>query len=141
MFILDTDTLSLWWRKQEKVAAKILAAMDSSAPLVITLITRIEVLNGRFASILKAATGADLITAVSKLAETQLWLSRISELSLDESAIKHFDRLRAMKRLNRIGLPDLLIACIALAHDATLVTRNRKDFQSIPNLRIENWAD
>lgn len=36
---------------------------------------------------------------------------------------------------------DLRIACIALAHDATLVTRNTKDFAHVPNLKVENWAD
>jgi tRNA(fMet)-specific endonuclease VapC len=37
--------------------------------------------------------------------------------------------------------PDLLIACIALAQDALLVTRNTKDFNQVPGLRIANWAD
>ena len=36
---------------------------------------------------------------------------------------------------------DLLTACIALAHDATLVTRNTRDFAVVPGLKIENWAD
>jgi len=41
----------------------------------------------------------------------------------------------------RIGSMDLKIACIALAHDATLLTRNAADFAQVPGLRIENWLD
>jgi tRNA(fMet)-specific endonuclease VapC len=40
-----------------------------------------------------------------------------------------------------MGRSDLLIACICLADGATLVTRNLKDFQGVPDLRLENWAD
>jgi predicted nucleic acid-binding protein len=40
-----------------------------------------------------------------------------------------------------MGRPDMLIACIALAHDALLVTRNTKDYKGIAGLRMENWVD
>jgi len=36
---------------------------------------------------------------------------------------------------------DLKIACICLAHDATLLTRNLADFKPVPGLRVENWLD
>jgi tRNA(fMet)-specific endonuclease VapC len=36
----------------------------------------------------------------------------------------------------QIGDMDLLIAATALAYDLTLVTRNLKDFQHIPNLKL-----
>jgi len=35
----------------------------------------------------------------------------------------------------------LKIACISLAHDATLLTRNLMDFKPVPGLRVENWLD
>jgi len=40
-----------------------------------------------------------------------------------------------------IGPNDLLIAAIARAHDATLVTRNTKEFCRIPALRVEDWEN
>lgn len=39
----------------------------------------------------------------------------------------------------RIGSLDLKIACIVMAHDATLLTRNSIDFGKVPGLRFENW--
>ena len=41
----------------------------------------------------------------------------------------------------RIGTMDLKIASIAIAHDATLLTRNTVDFAKAPGLRFENWLD
>jgi tRNA(fMet)-specific endonuclease VapC len=34
---------------------------------------------------------------------------------------------------------DLLIASHALFLDAVLVTNNKKEFERVPDLRIENW--
>ena len=39
----------------------------------------------------------------------------------------------------RIGSMDLKIACIVLAHEATLLTRNAADFSKVPGLRFEDW--
>jgi tRNA(fMet)-specific endonuclease VapC len=39
----------------------------------------------------------------------------------------------------RLGTMDLKIGCIVMAHDATLLTRNAKDFAEVPGLRFENW--
>jgi tRNA(fMet)-specific endonuclease VapC len=62
-------------------------------------------------------------------------------VSIDDASIVKFDQLRQDKKLKKIGRADLLIACIALANQATLVTRNVRDFQQVPGLWIENWAD
>jgi tRNA(fMet)-specific endonuclease VapC len=43
--------------------------------------------------------------------------------------------------LKKIGRADLLIASIARANKAILVTRNLKDFRQVPGLQVENWAD
>ena len=46
-----------------------------------------------------------------------------------------------IKGLKKIGRGDLLIASIALAHKAVLVTRNLRDYRRIPNLQLANWVD
>jgi tRNA(fMet)-specific endonuclease VapC len=59
-------------------------------------------------------------------------------LSFTEPAIARYEQLKAMK-LN-VAKMDLRIAAIALEAGGTLVTRNLRDFQRIPNLPMENWA-
>ncbi|MFO0850172.1 MAG: type II toxin-antitoxin system VapC family toxin [Gemmataceae bacterium] len=140
MYVLDTDILGLWWRRQEKVVARVLVA-SALHPLVTTTITRIELLEGRFSNIRTAASGDELAKAVSRLSETVRALSQLPELEVDHRAVEIFDRLRVTKRLKKMGRMDLLIACVTLANGATLVTRNVKDFNSVPDLRVENWAD
>jgi tRNA(fMet)-specific endonuclease VapC len=62
-------------------------------------------------------------------------------LAIDAASADEFDRLRANKKLKKIGRADLLIAAITLANKATLVTRNTKDFRQVPGLQVENWVD
>lgn len=38
-----------------------------------------------------------------------------------------------------IGPNDIIIASIAMANDATLVTHNTSEFQRIPGLELEDW--
>lgn len=40
----------------------------------------------------------------------------------------------------RIGTMDLKIAGIALAQGATLLSRNARDFQNVPELPVEDWT-
>src|SRR5437763_1864782 len=83
-----------------------------------------EVLRGRFDSLLKAADGEQLLRAQHWLHLTEQRLAQIVTVPFDATAADEFDRLRADRRLRKIGRADLLIASIALARRATLVTRN-----------------
>ncbi len=40
----------------------------------------------------------------------------------------------------RVGTKDLRIASIALVNNATLLTRNTRDFARVPNLRFADWT-
>jgi tRNA(fMet)-specific endonuclease VapC len=60
---------------------------------------------------------------------------------MDPAAAAEFDRLRQNKKLKKIGRCDLLIVVLTLANHATLVTRDRKDFQQVPGLKIDDWAE
>jgi tRNA(fMet)-specific endonuclease VapC len=109
---------------------------------VVTMeITRIEILQGRFASVLKAADGGQLLLARQRLEQAEARLARIHILPVDAGTGTEFDRLLGVRGLRRIGRGDLLIASICLANKATLVTRNLRHFRQVPGLETENWVD
>jgi tRNA(fMet)-specific endonuclease VapC len=117
-----------------------LSALDDPR-VCTTIITKIELLRGRFEFMLKAATGKELLRAQQWLILTEELLSQIIVVPFDEHASEQFDRLRAMKGLKKIGRADLLIGSIALARRATLVTRNVRHFNQISDLIVTNWVD
>lgn len=43
-----------------------------------------------------------------------------------------------IRKINRIKLPDAIIAATALIHNLTLITRNIKDFDNIRGLKVIN---
>ena len=137
MNLLDTDIFSLAKSGHPRVSARV----AKESPLAITIVTRIEILKGRFATVLTAANAKELLQAQFwlEVAERDLATEVIVPFTVD--AAQTFDQLRSDKRCKRIGRADLLIASIALAQRATLVTRNVRHFKLVPGLKIENWAD
>ena len=139
MKILDTDILKLFFHGHRGVIAHHQRESDEGA---VTIVSRIQVLQGRFAMLLKAADGAELLRAQQWLDLTVRNLAAIPKVvSIEDRVVDEFDRLRHNKKLKKIGRADLLIAAITLANRATLVTRNLKDFRNVAGLRLENWAD
>ena len=139
MHFLDSDTFSHLHAGHPHVVANLRAVDDPDVGT--TIVTKIEILRARIAFVLKAATGEQLLRAQHWLQVSEEQLSNILIVSIDAAAAVEFDRLRRMRKLRRIGRADLLIASISLANDATLVTRNLRHFQPIPNLRVVNWVD
>jgi tRNA(fMet)-specific endonuclease VapC len=138
MKVLDTDTLTLFAAGHERVVGRFLSETDS---VTISIITKIEVLRGRFEAVLKAADGEQLEAAQQRLFRTERDVEQLTVLPINTAAANQFDVLRAQKKLRKIGRADLLIASIALAYGATLVTRNLRHFRQISGLITENWAD
>jgi tRNA(fMet)-specific endonuclease VapC len=139
MHLLDTDTLTYLHAGHQRVVRRLRELDDQNVGT--TIITKIELLRGRFEFMLKAASGTDLLRAQQWLVRTEELLAEILIIPMDEAAAIEFDRLRVARRLRRIGRADLLIANISLAHRATLVTRNVRHFQQIPRLIVTNWVD
>lgn len=69
------------------------------------------------------------------------FLATLPVVGLNLPAALEFGRQKA--NLERTGMriadADLLIAAIALAHGASVVTGNRKHYQRIEGLRTEDW--
>jgi tRNA(fMet)-specific endonuclease VapC len=107
----------------------------------ITSITKAEILRRRCENLLKAETAEETLKAQQRLDRSEQGLSRLMIAPFDEAAAKQLAYLSKIDRLKRIGRADLLIASIALANDATLVTRNQRHFRQVAGLKLVNWAD
>jgi len=139
MHLLDTNVLTALYLGNPKIITA-LSQLDGSQ-VSITIITKVELLRGRIEYLLKAERGESVLRAQALLFETERRLNQINIIPFNADAIAQFEILVPNPSLRKSGRADLLIASIALANRATLVTRNLKDFQRIPNLRLINWFD
>jgi predicted nucleic acid-binding protein len=140
MIILDTDILTLFAYGTNDNLRQQIESVDENEKLAVTIITWMEILQGRFASILKSANEEQLIQAMKRFQDSQSLLNSFVLLDVDDNAAQHFERLRKQKKM-KMKRPDMLIACIALAHNALLVTRNVNDYKAVTGLDVANWAD
>ncbi len=141
MIVLDTDIVTLLgYGRSEKLRLRI-EAVDENEELAITLVTRMEILQGRFANLVKAANEEELLTAMERFRASEALLDSFRLLEVTEAAARHLQEMTRPKKKVRMRRGDLLIACIALAHKALLVTRNVEDYKPVTGLRVENWAD
>jgi len=62
-------------------------------------------------------------------------------LPFGDDAALEYGRIRSLlaRQGTPIGPNDLLIASIAIAYEAVLVTHNIREFSRIPHLKIEDW--
>jgi tRNA(fMet)-specific endonuclease VapC len=138
MRILDTNILSHVFDGTPRVLERIDSLNDD---IYTTIINQIEMLQARYAYVMKAADGQQLLRAQAWLNRTIALLEQFPAVQFGAAAANRFDALVASRKLRKIGRPDLLIASVALARGAVLVTRNVRDFEPIPGLVIENWMD
>lgn len=97
---------------------------------------------------ISSITGAELAHGVAKSGSPrnqqalEKFLMPLDILAFDTMAMHHYGRLRT--QLERLGPPigplDTLIAAHALALGCTLVTNNLREFERVPGLPLENWA-
>ena len=139
MHLLDTDTLTHLHAGHPKVVESLRVLDDPDVGT--TIVTKIELIRGRIDFVLKVATRPELLRAQHLLARTEELLEQIIVVPIDDAAAAKFDQLRASSRLRKIGRADLLIASIALANRATVVTRNVRHFSAIATLMVVNWVD
>lgn len=65
----------------------------------------------------------------------------IDLLPMDQRTAEHYGQIRAEleHKGTIIGANDLWIAAQTRAHDLVLVSNNTREFQRVPNLKLEDW--
>ncbi len=136
LWILDTDHVSLLQRGHPVVINKVAAVNPNE--IAVTVITIVEQMYGRLDVTKRAKSKQELVTAYALLKETFNRLCQANILDFDEAAFDSYNEL--LKQKIRVGTQDLRIAAIALSVNATVVTRNRRDFEKVPKLKIADWS-
>lgn len=99
---------------------------------------------------ISSVTYAELVHGVEKSQAIEknrlalaLLLSNIEILNFDANAAESYGKIRAdlEKQETPIGPLDMMIAGHAKSLNYTVVTNNTKEFNRVPGLKIENWAE
>ena len=139
MLVLDTNHLTEYDRASiigERLRQRLAASGDVA---VTTIVSAEEQMRGWLARINAKRDVRRQFHAYERLHGRIRFFNDWVLLPWDEDAANLFADLR--RTLRRMSTMDLKIACITLAHDATLLTRNTGDFAQVPGLRVENWLD
>ena len=129
MYCLDTNIVAFILRGDEKLKKKI--SLVDTESISITTITLCELFKGAY----KSSRSKENVSLVHDILQNYELLS----LNAKSSEIYGVD----FNKLERIGkqtqVLDLMIASIAKSNNLILVTRNKKHFENIPDLKIEEW--
>ncbi|WP_373529296.1 type II toxin-antitoxin system VapC family toxin [Nostoc sp.] len=135
LWILDTDTLSLFQRAHPLVSQRVNTIPTEQ--LATTVVTFEEQMYGRLNRIRRANSQESLVFAYMQLHETLKDFKTINVLNFNKESANCYAELRQKVR---IGTQDLRIASIAISNNGILVTRNQRDFSRIPGLQLEDWT-
>nr|WP_315209606.1 type II toxin-antitoxin system VapC family toxin [uncultured Albidiferax sp.] len=131
MFLLDTNTLIYLFKQQGQVAAHLQShpAREVFIPSVVLFELEYGVVRSTRPALQRA--GIDLA------------LKAYGVVGMDYASAKAAAGVKHTLEVagTPIGPCDQLIAGIALANDMVLVTRNTREFERVPGLRVENWYD
>lgn len=129
-YMLDTDTCIYVIKNYPKTLRERFEQL--AALLCISSITLAELLYGAEKSARRARN----------LEEIATFISRLEVLDFGAKAAEHFGQLRA--ELERAGTPagayDMLIGAHARSEGLIVVTNNRREYDRMPGLRVENWV-
>jgi tRNA(fMet)-specific endonuclease VapC len=139
MILLDTDHVSILELLEGDLYPRLRARMNAigDAEFAIPIISVEEQMRGWLGRIRRAKNAREEVRYYARLAKIVGFFGNWQLAHFDDRAAEQFDQLRAQKI--RIGTMDLKIAAIALANGALLLSANRRDYEKVPGLRVENW--
>ena len=129
MFALDTNTLIYYFKGLGRVRNLLLAASPSEVAIPSVVLYEMEVGISQSTQPMKRRADLDALLTV------------VGVLPLEERAAKHAAQIATSLRKAGavIGPMDTLIAGTALAHGATLVTHNLREFRRVRGLSLVDW--
>lgn len=138
MIAFDTDVLTgiLVGRADFVERASKIALHRQVVPIIVIE----EIMRGRLNVVRRAEAGKARVgieRAYELFEKTFQDLRRVQTLSYTATAESLYRKWR--QQGIRISTHDLRIAAICVAHDASLVSGNRRDFERIPGLTVEFW--
>jgi tRNA(fMet)-specific endonuclease VapC len=138
-YLLDTDHVTLLERGGTE-GATIRSRLAPLFPgeVATTIISYEEQMRGWLAYVAQFHSVEKQVEPYHRLERGLRFFCAIPLVPFDERAVEVFQRIWLARP--RIGTMDLKIAAIALANDATLLSRNLRDFQKVPDLRVEDWT-
>ncbi len=95
-------------------------------------------MRGWLAAIRRQRSTRGQVLYYMRLEDVTRFFAQWRVLPFDEAAADRFDELRAQRI--RVGSQDLKIAAVYLMNDATLLSSNRRDFDQVPGLTVEDWV-
>ncbi len=135
-YILDTDAVTYHQKGHAAIVRRLATVSPDS--VFTTVITVREQLRGRLAAVDQAAEGPDLLLAYDRLLATVRYFTQVNVMPFLPGVVEILQRLRDQRL--RIGTQDLRIAAIVLNSRGTLITSNRRDFEKVPGLLIDDWS-
>ena len=129
--LIDTDILSLFFRGQPNVVSWFGQYSSHYNEIAFSILTYYEILSGL------------------KHRDAKKQIGRFLEFSAQNSILPLTKRSVSLSAdlyadLRKKGTPvddvDLLIAGVAIANSRVLVTHNRKHFEKIQGLEVEDWS-
>ena len=128
MKLLDTDTCIAILRGNEAVIARRAATEDD---VVTTWVTAAELHYG----------AAKSIAPEKNRMLVRKFLATLPILGLDDASAQIFGEAKALleRQGQRLADADLFIGAIAAAQQATVVTGNRRHYNRIPGVIVEDW--
>lgn len=131
VYMLDTDISSYIMKRSRDAILKKLQQV-AVGDVCISVITKSELMFGVEVSPRRKSDQAAL----------DLYLRHVEVLDYPDEAALHYAQIRAYlkRRGTMIGAHDLLIAAHARCLRLTLVTNNAREFERVPGLTVENWA-
>jgi tRNA(fMet)-specific endonuclease VapC len=137
MYLLDTDYMSLIQRGGADGRTIFQKLITTNTPLSTTVVTYEEQMRGWLDLIARATKFDAQVRGYQLLHQHTLNYQKVIIAPFDATAIVTYQQLR--KTYPRLGKMDLKIAAIAMTQQATLLTRNHRDFGQVAALQSKDW--